>query len=63
PDTLLNQMLSAGVNEWIANGMVAMQQAQQDGSLYEDYCLNKPKLGKVKLSDFAEEFAEAYKNL
>lgn len=59
---LLNQMLSAGINEWIANGMVAMQQAQGDGSLYEDFYLNKPVLGKVKLADFAEEFAEVYHN-
>jgi uncharacterized protein YbjT (DUF2867 family) len=59
---LLDQMLSAGINEWIANGMVAMQQAQQSGSLYEDFYLNKPELGKVKLVDFAKEFAEVYKN-
>jgi len=59
---LLNQMLSAGINEWIANGMVAMQQAQGNGSLYEDFYLNKPALGKLKLADFAEEFAEVYKN-
>lgn len=59
---LLNQMLSAGINEWIANGMVAMQQAQGNGSLYEDFYLNKPILGKVKLADFAKEFAEVYHN-
>ncbi|MBC3539243.1 NAD(P)H-binding protein [Rufibacter sediminis] len=63
PDTLLNQMLSAGINEWIANGLVAMQQAQQNGSLYHDFYLNKPTLGKVKLADFADEFAAVYKNL
>ncbi|KQT27010.1 NAD-dependent dehydratase [Chryseobacterium sp. Leaf405] len=61
-DELLNQMLSAGINEWIANGMVAMQQAQGNGSLYEDFYLNKPELGKVKLADFAKEFAEVYHN-
>lgn len=59
-DQLLKQMLSIGVNEWIANGMVAMQQAQADGSLYEDFYLNKPTLDKVKLSDFAVEFATIY---
>lgn len=59
---LLNQMLSAGINEWIANGMIAMQQAQENGSLYEDFYLNKPELGKVKLADFAKEFAEVYNN-
>lgn len=59
---LLNQMLSAGINEWIANGMVAMQQAQGNGSLYEDFYMNKPLLGIVKLAEFAKEFAEVYHN-
>lgn len=53
---LLDQLLSAGINEWIANGLVEMQKAQGDGSLYEDFYLNKPELGKVKLSDFAEVY-------
>ena len=61
-EELLNQMRSAGINEWIANGMVAMQQAQGNGSLYEDFYLNKPELGETKLSDFAKEFAEVYHN-
>ncbi|MDQ0593602.1 uncharacterized protein YbjT (DUF2867 family) [Chryseobacterium ginsenosidimutans] len=57
---LLNQMLSAGINEWVANGMVAMQKAQEDGSLYEDFNLNKPEFGKTKLNDFAKEFTKIY---
>ncbi len=56
----LNVMLTAGVNEWIANGFVAMQAAQGSGTLYEDYYRNKPILGKVKLTDFAKEFALVY---
>jgi len=28
--------------------------------LYEDYYLNRPTLGKVKLTDFAKEFAAVY---
>lgn len=59
-DETLQGMLSAGVNEWIANGFVKMQAAQRDGSLYADYYLNKPTLGKVKLVDFAKEFAKIY---
>lgn len=59
-DETLDGMLSAGVNEWIANGFVQMQAAQRDHSLYSDYYLNKPKLGKIKLTDFAKEFAEVY---
>lgn len=61
-EELLDQMLSAGINKWIAIGMVAMQKAQQDGSLYEDFYLNKPELGETKLNDFAKEFAEVYHN-
>jgi len=59
-EELLNQMLSAGINEWVAKGMVAMQKAQRDGSLYEDFYANKPAFGKVKLEDFAKEFAQIY---
>ncbi|KQT27639.1 NAD-dependent dehydratase [Chryseobacterium sp. Leaf405] len=60
PEELLNQMLSAGINGWIAKGMVTMQHAQGNGKLYEDFYLNKPKLGETKLNDFAKEFAEVY---
>ncbi|TDO73176.1 uncharacterized protein YbjT (DUF2867 family) [Flavobacterium chryseum] len=59
-DETLQGMLSADVNEWIANGFVKMQAAQRDGSLYADYYMNKPTLGKVKLVDFAKEFAKIY---
>jgi len=61
-DQMLNGMLAAGVNEWIAQGYVAMQAAQADGSLYEDYYRNKPVLGNIKLKDFAKEFAAVYHN-
>ncbi|GEN76905.1 NmrA family NAD(P)-binding protein [Chryseobacterium hagamense] len=57
-EQLLDQMLSAGINEWIAKGLVAMQQAQGDGSLYEDFYTHRPEFGKVKLKDFAKEFAQ-----
>lgn len=30
------------------------------GMLYEDYYRNKPILGKVKLADFAKDFALTY---
>lgn len=59
-DKLLHQLLSAGVNEWIANGMVQMQKAQQSGSLYEDFYRHNPTFGKIKLDDFAGEFAQTY---
>lgn len=59
-EQLLNGMLSAGMNEWIANGFVAMQASQDTGALYDDYYRNQPTLGKVKLTNFAHEFAQAY---
>lgn len=57
---MLDGMLATGMNEWIANGLIEMQAAQRSGSLYEDYYLHKPVLGKVKLKDFARDFALAY---
>lgn len=59
-EQLLDQMLSAGINEWIAKGLVAMQKAQGDGSLYEDFYANRPEFGRVKLKDFAKEFAQVF---
>ena len=56
----LTGMLSAGMNEWIANGFVEMQASQGSGVLYEDYYRHRPTLGKVKLTDFANEFALVY---
>lgn len=61
-EQLRKNMLSAGVNEWIANGNVEMQASQASGVLYEDYYRHQPTLGKVKLTDFAHEFAQAYNN-
>jgi uncharacterized protein YbjT (DUF2867 family) len=59
-EQMLNNMLTVGMNEWIAKGFVDMQAAQGNGSLYEDYNRHKPTLGKVKLADFAKEFAQVY---
>ncbi|MFH7015587.1 NAD(P)H-binding protein [Flavobacterium sp. FlaQc-47] len=60
---MLDNMLKAGMNEWIANGFVEMQAAQRSGTLYEDYNRNKPTLGKVKLTDFAKDFAKIYNDV
>ena len=59
-EEILDGMLAAGVNEWIANGFAEMQVAQLNGSLYDDYRQHRPVLGKVKLADFAPEFALVY---
>jgi uncharacterized protein YbjT (DUF2867 family) len=56
----LNGMIAAGMNPQVAEGMVEMNAITHSGVLYEDYYRNKPTLGKVKLTDFAKEFASVY---
>ena len=59
-EQLLNGMTAAGMNPAIARGLVEMNIGRRKGLLYEDYYRNKPILGKVKLKDFAKEFAAAF---
>jgi uncharacterized protein YbjT (DUF2867 family) len=61
-DQMLNGMIARGMNPQIAAGLVEMNASTNTGVLYEDYYRNKPTLGKVKLIDFAKEFAAAYSN-
>ena len=56
----LNGMLAAGMNPQVAKGFIEMQASIGDDTLYEDYYRNKPTLGKVKLTQFAKEFAAVY---
>lgn len=57
---LLDNWLNIGFNAQVAHGFVQMQASQGTGELYEDFYRHKPTLGKVKLADFAKEFAKAY---
>ncbi len=59
-EQLLNSMIASGMNPKIAAGLVEMNAATQTGKLCEDYNRNRPALGKVKLTDFAKEFAEVF---
>lgn len=53
---------AAGMQPRIAAGMVEMYASLHSGLLLEDYYRNKPAvMGKVKLTDFAKEFAEVFK--
>ncbi|CAI8770778.1 SDR family oxidoreductase [Chryseobacterium sp. IT-36CA2] len=61
-EELLKSWLDIGFNEQVAKGFVETQASQGSGVVYEDYYLNQPVLGKVKLTDFAREFAIAYQN-
>jgi uncharacterized protein YbjT (DUF2867 family) len=58
-EELLNGLLAADMNPDIAKDFVEMNAGRRNG-LYEDYNRNKPTLGKVKLTDFAKEFAAAF---
>jgi len=54
-------MLQAGLSEVLANGYKEMGIALRSGEMEADYWANRPAtLGKVKLADFAKEFAAAY---
>ncbi len=55
-----NGMIAAGMNPGIAKGLVEMNAGRRSGVLFEDYYRNKPTLDKVKLKDFAKEFAAVY---
>ena len=59
-DQILKGMLAAGMNTEIAKGLVEMNAGRRNDVLYEDYHKHKPALGKVKLTDFAKEFATVY---
>jgi uncharacterized protein YbjT (DUF2867 family) len=58
---MLDGLKSAGMNPQIAAGLVEMYASLHSGLLAEDYYRNKPSvMGKVKLADFAKEFAAAF---
>lgn len=59
-DQALQGMLASGMSRPVAEGFVSMQASQRSGLLYEDYYRHKPALGRVKLTDFAKEFAAVY---
>jgi uncharacterized protein YbjT (DUF2867 family) len=59
-EQLQSDMIAMGVNPQFAAGLVEMNAAQHSGALFEDYYRNRPALGKVKVKDFAKEFAVAF---
>jgi uncharacterized protein YbjT (DUF2867 family) len=60
-EQMLNGLLAAGMNPQIAKGLVEMNASRRNGILYEDYYRHMPVLGKVKMRDFAPEFAAVYR--
>ncbi|MDD5362229.1 MAG: NAD(P)H-binding protein [Ignavibacteria bacterium] len=59
-EQMLNGMIASGMAPQVAKGFVEMNASGRNGILYEDYNRNKPILGKIKLKDFAKEFAVVY---
>ncbi|MFL9845591.1 SDR family oxidoreductase [Flavobacterium rhizosphaerae] len=59
-EQLLASWLEIGLNPQVANGFIELQKSQGDGSLYRDYYRAKPQLGKIKIQDFAQDFAQVY---
>ena len=56
----LNGMMQMGLKPSLANDYVQLGIAIREGKIQEDYWKNRPELGKIKLEDFAKEFAAAY---
>jgi hypothetical protein len=59
-EQMLNRMITVGMNPSVAKGLVEMNAGRRSGVLYEDYNRNKPTLRRIKLKDFAKDFAAAY---
>jgi uncharacterized protein YbjT (DUF2867 family) len=59
-EQMMSGLVAAGFNKQAAKGLAGMNAGRRGGVLYEDYYNNKPTLGKVKLKDFAKQFAVTY---
>lgn len=60
-EQLQENLIAVGMQPAIAGKMTEMYAAIRSGLLYKHYNRNKPHaLGKVKLKDFARDFAKAY---
>lgn len=58
---MLQGLKMAKVPEKLAGTLVEMQAAMHSGKALENFHRNNPQMGKVKLTDFAKEFAKDYK--
>lgn len=57
---MLQGLKMAKVPEKLAEALVEMQATMHSGKALKNFHRNQPKMGKVKLADFAKEFAAAY---
>ena len=60
-EQMLHGLTTEGMSLQAARGFVEMNAGRRKGILYQDYDLHKPTLGKIKLTDFAKEFAAIFK--
>lgn len=63
-EALEDSYIGFGMSPQVANGFVKLNEAKNSGILYEDLVKHKADIvfGKVKIEDFAKEFALAYQN-
>ena len=59
-DQMQHNLETAGLPPKSAALLVELQAGHHKGLIAEDYYLNRPVLGKVKLVDFAKDFAKAF---
>ena len=59
-EQMQRRLIAAGFPAQLAAGFVEMNASTHSGQLFEDYYSNRPMLGKVKMKDFAKEFASVY---
>ncbi|QEC76764.1 NAD(P)H-binding protein [Mucilaginibacter ginsenosidivorax] len=57
---MLQGMKMAGLPEKLAETLVEMQAAMHSGKTLQNFHRSQPRMGKVKLADFAKEFAVVY---
>ena len=62
-DQAFGGMVQAGLKPSLARDYTDMGIALREGKMQEDYWKNHPELGKVKLEEFAKEFAAVYANI
>ena len=55
-----NNLIKNGLKEEYADKLVELSEAIHTGKLREDYDLHVPEMGKVKLEEYAEEFAQLF---
>ncbi|OJV91028.1 MAG: NAD-dependent dehydratase [Bacteroidia bacterium 44-10] len=59
-EAMLKAFTDLGMSEKSAWAFVDMNIARNNGTLFEDYIQHRPVLGKVKLKDFAGQFAAVF---